>query len=215
MKARPIAFALLVASLSMSNALHAQSLGELAKKTQEQRDKGKAEAEKAKSDGAQGKAASATGQSSTPSAKVYTNKDLVNDPAQPPAVPAEAKTQPTVKEASNKEAETAKSEEPQKGEAYWRRRMATLRGNLVSANAACVPLADKVRELDAIYADSVFYVDGRAMVNRASAAVIETKQADAKAELRQCVAKVALAETAVATAEEEARRAGVLPGWVR
>ena len=53
------------------------------------------------------------------------------------------------------------------------------------------------------------------MVNRASAAVIETKQVDAKTELRQCVAKVALDQTAIDTAEEEARRLSVLPGWLR
>jgi hypothetical protein len=53
------------------------------------------------------------------------------------------------------------------------------------------------------------------MVNWASAAVIETQQVAAKAELRQCVAKVALDYTAIATVEEEARRLGVLPGWLR
>ena len=93
--------------------------------------------------------------------------------------------------------------------------MTTLRGNLARDNAACVPIAQKVRELDALYAESVFYVDGRAMVNRAAAAVIETKQVEAKAELAQCTAKVALDRTAIDTAEEEARRLGVLPGWLR
>lgn len=215
MKVRPITLALLVASLGMPSALHAQSLGEIAKKAQEQRDKAKAEAEKAKTQGAQSKAGDSASKPGTAPAKTYTNKDLVDDPTRPAAVPAETKTEPPVKETSNKEAATANSEEPVKDEAYWRGRIATLRATLASDNAACVPIAQKVRELDAIYADSVFYVDGRPMVNRASSAVIETKQADAKAELRQCGAKAALAQTAIAAAEEEARRLGVLPGWLR
>lgn len=214
MKGRPIVLALLAASLSMPAALHAQSLGDIAKKAQEQRDKAKAEAEKAKTEGEQGKAGTSTAKPNTPPAKVYTNKDLVDDPTRPAGAPAETKTEPAVNETSNKAA-TEKSDEPVKDEAYWRGRMTTLRGNLARDNAACEPLAEKVRVLDGIYADSVFYVDGKAMVNRASAAVIETKQADAKAELRQCVAKVALDQTAIGTVEEEARRLGVLPGWLR
>jgi hypothetical protein len=118
-----------------------------------------------------------------------------------------------VKQTSNKATENP--DEAVKDEAYWRGRMTTLRGNLARDKSACLPLAEKVRELDAIYADSVFYVDGKPMVNRASATVIETKQVDAKAELRQCVAKVALDQTAIDTAEEEARRLSVLPGWLR
>jgi prophage DNA circulation protein len=215
MKVHPITFVLLVASLSMPNALHAQSLGELAKKAQEQRDKAKAEGEKAKAEGEKGNVGASTAKPSTPPVKSYTNQDLVGDSIRPAAAPPATKTEPAVKEASSKEAATAKSDEPQKDEAYWRKRMTTLRGNLARDSAACVPVAKKVRELDDIYADSVFYVDGKPMVNRASAAVIETKQVDAKTELRQCVAKVALDQTAIDTAEEEARRLGVLPGWLR
>jgi hypothetical protein len=51
MKCRSITFVLLVASLSMPAALHGQSLGEIAKKIQEQRDTAKAEAEKTKTEG--------------------------------------------------------------------------------------------------------------------------------------------------------------------
>jgi hypothetical protein len=147
--------------------------------------------------------------------KSYSNKDLVDDPTRPAAAPAETtKAEPAVTETSKKAA-TEKSDEPVKDEAYWRARMATLRGNLARDTATCAPLAAKVRELDGLYADSVFYQDGKAMVNRASAAVIETKQVDAKAELRQCQGKAALDQTAIETAEEEARRLGALPGWLR
>ncbi len=214
MKGRHIAFALLAVSLCMPTALHAQSLGEIAKKAQEQRDKAKAEAEKAKTEAEKGNAGASTAKPSTPPVKSYTNKDLVDDPTRAVAAPAETKTEPAVNDTSHKAA-TEKSDEPVKDEAYWRARMTTLRGNLARDNAACEPLAAKVHELDGLYADSVFYVDGRPMVNRASAAVIETKQVDAKAELRQCQAKVALDQTAIGTAEEEARRLGALPGWLR
>jgi hypothetical protein len=215
MKGRLTTFTLLVASLSMPTALHAQSLADIAKKAQEQRDKAKAAAaEKAKTEGEQGKGGASTDKLNAAPTKVYTNKDLPGDSTRPAAIPVETKAEPAVDETSNKAA-TKKPDEPVKDEAYWRGRMTTLRDNLARDKAACEPLAEKVRVLDGIYADSVFYVDGKAMVNRASAAVIETKQADAKAELRQCTAKVALDQSTIATVEEEARRLGVLPGWLR
>jgi hypothetical protein len=49
----------------------------------------------------------------------------------------------------------------------------------------------------------------------AAAATIETQLVEAKAEQQKSVAKAVLDQTAIATAEEEARRRGVLPGWLR
>jgi hypothetical protein len=101
-------------------------------------------------------------------------------------------------------------------EGWWRQRMASLRDQLAMDKMACEPLAAKIRALDAIYAGYVFYdKDGTAKINTAAAAVVETKLVDARNEQRQCVAKVTLAQTAIATVEEEARRLGVLPGWLR
>jgi hypothetical protein len=198
--ARLVAVCLVVPSFTPTT--HAQSLGELAKKTQEQREKVKTDEQAKKGDGQDVKVK-----------KVYTDKDLAAVPPPPPTTPGEA-PEAAVKETATGAA-TEKAAEPVKDEAYWRGRMATLRGNLARDKAACEPISAKVRDLDALYADSIFYVDGKAMVNRASAAVIETKQVDAKAELQQCAAKVASDEAAISTAEEEARRLSVLPGWLR
>jgi len=150
-------FALLVASLRMPTALHAQSLGEVAKKAQEQRDKAKADAAaKTKTEGEQAKSGGAsTNKPSAAPTKAYTNKDLVDDPTMPAAAPAQTKTERAVNETSDKTA-TEKSDKPVKDEAYWRARMTTLRGDLARDKAACEPLAEKVRALDRIYADSVF-----------------------------------------------------------
>jgi len=136
-------------------------------------------------------------------------KDLGVVPPPPPTTPGETKAEGPVKETATG-AVTEKAAEPVEDEAYWRGRMATLRGNLARDQATCEPISAKVRDLDALYADSIFYIDGKAMVNRAADATIETKRVDARAELQQCAAKVALDQTAISTAEEEARRLNVL-----
>jgi hypothetical protein len=198
---RALLATVLLGTLGLPTALHGQSLSDLAKKTQE--DRAKAKQEQVKSDDTK-----KTDKASA--AKVYSNNDLVDVPP-PAAAPADTNTEPVATDTPQKVA----TAEPATDEAYWRRRMTTLRGNLARDNAACEPLAAKVRELDSIYASSVFYVDGKAMVNRASAAVIETKLVDAKSEQQQCLAKVTLDRAAIDTVLEEARRLGVLPGWLR
>ena len=209
--ARLVAVCLVVPFLTLN--LDAQSLVEAAKKAQEQREKAKAEQAKTKSaDTTSPESPDKT--TKPPAKKVYTNADLGAVPPPPPTTAGEKKAGAAVNETATGAA-TEKAAEPVKDEAYWRGRMATLRGNLARANAACEPLAAKVRALNTLYAESIFYVDGKAMVNRASAAVIETKLVDARAELMQCTPKVALAEAAIGAAEEEARLLGVLPGWLR
>ena len=95
-----------------SAALSAQSLGDIAKKTQEQRDKAKA----------------------TP-ARSYTNETLTADPTAPKpktesgesSEKSPAPTPATVE----KDAAGKKPDEPAKDEAYWRKRMAPLLEKLV------------------------------------------------------------------------------------
>jgi hypothetical protein len=221
---------------ALPTSARAQSLGEIAQKAKEAREKAQADSAKAAADAkakcpadtaAQG---AATKSPSCDPAKPAAPKTVYNDDSlkqlapsagTSPAVPDPTSTDASTKEAANKASskegppKTNSTDQPIKDEAYWRERMTTLRGNLARDNAACGPIEQKVRELDALYADSVFYVDGKAMVNRASAAVIETRQVEANAELRQCRGKAALDQKAIDEAEEEARRLGVLPGWLR
>jgi hypothetical protein len=103
-----------------------------------------------------------------------------------------------------------------KDEGWWRKRMANLRDQLAMDKAACEPIAGQIRALESTYASYVFHdKDGTAKINTAAASVVETKLVDARTEQGKCVAKVTLDQTAIATVEEEARRLGVLPGWLR
>jgi hypothetical protein len=138
-----------------------------------------------------------------PPAKVYTNKDLLAVDHVPPA-PAAAK--PT---ASAPEPAPASSEEtlpPLKNEAYWRDRMRPLRERLDRARA----LADDtkrraealMRSADRCFAIGVVCAD-------------YTESLRLTEEQKTLVADLARAEQDVAALEEEARRAGVPPGWLR
>jgi hypothetical protein len=124
---------------------------------------------------------------------------------------AAAASTPTVTKSEGTDTTTAT-----KDEAWWRARMGGLRNELSMDKAACEPLAAKIRALQSTYDSYVFYDrDGTAKINTAAAATIETKLVEAKNEQQKCVAKVALDQTTIGTAEEEARRLGVLPGWLR
>jgi hypothetical protein len=104
----------------------------------------------------------------------------------------------------------------EKDEGWWRTRMGGLRDQLAMDKSVCEPIAAKIMALQSTYDSYIFYdKNGTAKINTAAAAVIETKLVDARTEQRQCVAKVAVDQTAIDTVEEEARRLGVLPGWLR
>jgi hypothetical protein len=61
--------------------------------------------------------------------------------------------------------------------------MGRLRDQLAMDKTACEPLAAKIRALQSTYDSYVFYDrDGRAKINTAAAAVVETKLVDANAE---------------------------------
>jgi len=193
-----------------TTALHAQSLADVAKKAEEQR--AKARQEQSKSEDTKG--------TDKPSAtKVFTNKDLVDVPSPPAAAPAETKTESAAKDTSNKTATEKPNEPAVKDETYWKGRMLVLRQNLDRDRGACPPLATKVRTLEnALAATQTTMVQGNQIVPAefaAPAAAVRTKLADAVTELGQCTAKVKTDQQAVTDLEEEGRRAGALPGWLR
>jgi hypothetical protein len=101
-------------------------------------------------------------------------------------------------------------------EKWWRARMSGLRDQLVTDKATCQPIAAKIVALQNTYDSYVFTgSDGTRKINTAAAATIETQVVAAQAEQRKCAAKVALDQSSIGIAEEEARRLGVLPGWLR
>ena len=143
-----------------------------------------------------------------PPAKVYSNKDLTavaqlppapattNSTAPAPAAPATAPSTPS----ANKSSPGAKDE------AYWRDRMRPRRERLDSARA----LADDtkrraetlMRSADRCFAVGVVCAD-------------YTESLRLTEEHNVLVADVERAERDVAALEEEGRRAGVPPGWLR
>lgn len=180
-------------ALSVSLPLHAQSLAEAAKKAEE------AHAAAKKSSGEK------TGDAATkPPTKIYSNKDLKDVPSTPVAAgaaepaPVSAPTESTV-DAKDKPVVNVK-----KDESYWKARMRELLAQLASdtaSNAATQTqlkgLSDYVRpdgSMVPVVADNVF---------------------KAQAELNRTLAAIQTDKRAITDLEEEARRAGVPPGWLR
>jgi hypothetical protein len=136
------------------------------------------------------------------SGKVYTNKDLgtlpPGTPAPPPPPPAAA--------AAAKETEKPEDKEPPKDQAYWSGRLNELRTALQRDETYVEALQTRVNSLSADF------------VNRddpAQRAVISADRQKATAELDRLKTQIAATKKAIADLEEEARRAGVPPGWLR
>jgi hypothetical protein len=168
--------------------LGAQSLGDVAKKEEERR-KGVAQA-----------------------GKVYTNKDLrpVPPSTTPPveAKPSDVKPEdPKAKEApKNAQPADAKDKPVVKDQAYWADRKKALLGQLDRDQTYSDALQSRINALTADF------------VNRADPAqraVIERDRQKALAELANLKKQIEDDKNALAGFEEEARRAGVPPGWLR
>lgn len=140
-----------------------------------------------------------------PRAKIYTNKDLPAadriPPAPSPATPIATPSTPAPPAASEADVPA----DP-KSEAHWRERMRPLRERLDRARA----LADDTkRRAEALMrsADQCFRIGIVCADYTESLRLTE--------EHKTLAADVARAERDVAALEEEARKAGVPPGWVR
>jgi hypothetical protein len=210
MKGRPVVLALLAASLSMPTALHAQSLGDIAKKAQEQRDKAKAEAEKAKTEGEK------AGQpAAKPLSKTYTNKDLTDTPpAEKPAseaAPSKSTSSETKKSADKADSTADKSSEIGKAvvkdEAYWRGRWTPLHEKLGEDLQKALSLRGRIYDL-------TVELIGIGPLN-ARRGGVETERQRLITEAEAVDNMIAKDKAALAAVEEEGRRASALPGWFR
>jgi hypothetical protein len=177
----------LVASLGLSAG--AQSLADLAKKTQEDREKSKA-----------------------PAAKVITNDDLKPGrvPSDQPAADAQKSAEILKKETPAVDAKPeTKTDAPAvkdtKGEAYWQGRYTALDAKLTEAIAKESALNDQMRTLMAQIADASGADRGNLLDDR-------TRLADDLKAARDAVAANRAAMTAL---EEEGRKAGADPKWLR
>jgi hypothetical protein len=168
--------------------LSAQSLADIAKKEEERR-----------------KAVSAP-------AKVYTNKDLT--PTAAGSTPAPAKAGEAPKDADkDKESKDTKDtkdtkgkDEPVKDQAYWSGRLKQLQTQLDRDQAFADAIQTRINSLATDF------------VNRddpAQRAVIERDRLKAVAEQARLTKAIQDDKKALADLQEEARRAGVPPGWMR
>lgn len=174
-----------ILSVCIGTPLFAQSLADVAKKEEERRKEIKA-----------------------PS-KVITNKDLSAVPASstptpPAAAPAAPAADAKDKDAKDKEKDTAK--EPAKDKDYWAGRMKALQEALDRDQTYAAALQSRINALTTDF------------VNRddpAQRSVIERDRNKALAELDRLKDQIQKDKKALADLDEEARRAGVPPGWLR
>jgi hypothetical protein len=186
---RPVAAAALifVAGSLLSGPAWAQSLADLAKKEDDRR------------------------KATPPPAKVYTNKDLNAVPAGSPPTPATpsepaAKTPDSDSKADSTKPASAGEKVVVKDEAYWAGRLKALQATLARDQNYADAMQTRINALTTDF------------VNRddpAQRAVIERNRQKSVAELASLTKSVQDTKKAIADLLEEARRAGVPPGWLR
>jgi hypothetical protein len=135
-------------------------------------------------------------------AKVYTDKD-VKQKAVPPATGEPAKAAPA---APTPVAEAPKPDQPVKDQAWWKGRIDQAREDLRRSEMFAEALQTRVNSLTADFAarDDPF-----------QRAKISDDRQKALAEMGRVKAEIEQHKKAIATIEEEARQAGVPPGWIR
>jgi DNA repair exonuclease SbcCD ATPase subunit len=142
-------------------------------------------------------------------AKVYTNKDLAPVPASstPPPAPSSTSGAPAASTpAKEDEKEKDQAKEPVKDQKYWAGRMKALQETLTRDEGYAEAMQTRLNSLQTDF------------VNRddpAQRAVIERDRNKVQAELERLKKAVVDEKKAIDDFMEEARRAGVPPGWLR
>jgi hypothetical protein len=144
--------------------------------------------------------------------KVYTNKDLVEvpggTPPPPPASPSDtaAATDPSSTSGGGDSGKNDDDKSTARDKAYWTKRLKALQDKLDNDTAFASALQSQINGLTTDF------------VNRddpSQRAVIEGQRNKALSELNRLKAAIPLDNKAIADLLEEARRAGVPPGWLR
>jgi len=144
------------------------------------------------------------------SSKVLTNKDL--RPTDHPPPPPPVSTTPAPAPGAGPDAPPAKSpgdldaEQAQKDEQAWRQKMKDARLALERNQMYADALQSKINAL---------WADFTARDDPAQRAQIELERKRALAEQERVKGEIEAQKKAVADLEEEARKAGVPPGWIR
>lgn len=138
--------------------------------------------------------------------KVYTNEDLKAVPPPPVTAAAPAQAAPAQAAADTKKADDRKPPEEEKGESYWHGRMAQAREELRRNEMFRDALQTKIYSLSNDFA---------ARDDPAERAHIASDRQQALAEQTRVTGDIEKNKKAIADLEEEARQAGVPPGWIR
>lgn len=143
----------------------------------------------------------------TQPSKVLTNKDLKPVIAPPPPAPAPADA-PAPAEGAAPPGEAAPDEEQQReqDEQAWRNKMNDARQALDRSQMYADALQSKINAL---------WGDFTARDNPVERAQIEIERKKAIAEQERVKGEIEAQKKAIADLEEEARKAGVPPGWIR
>lgn len=171
-----------------SRAVAAQSLAEVAKKEEERR------------------------KTLPEAAKVYTNKDLTALPAGssmalPPSPAAPAKPADAAKDADKAAKDKdGKDKEPAKDQAYWAGRLKTLQDTINRDQTYVEALQTRINSLTA---------DAYGRDDPVQRAALTADRQRALAEHARLTKSIQDNKKAIADLREEARRAGVPPGWLR
>ena len=146
-----------------------------------------------------------------PSGKVYTNKDLPASAQTPagaaPATPVDPVAAATAeKPAEQKPEGEAKPEGETKDEAWWKNRIMSTREELRRNEMFAEALQTRINALSRDYTSRD---------NPAQRRQIGQDRAEALSELNRVKQDVERGKKQIADIEEEARKAGVPPGWLR
>jgi len=163
----------------------AQSLGELAQREKERR------------------------KTTPPAAKTYTNSDLkqVPPPSGTPGKPADEPAKAgDAKKPEPEKVEASKTPEPAKDESYWRGRIMAAREDVRRNEAFKEALQTRINALTA---------DFSARDDPYQRAKVADDRQKALAEMARVSADIEKTTKQIAEIEDEARRAGVPPGWLR
>src|SRR2546423_1111909 len=139
-------------------------------------------------------------------AKVYTNKDLGAVPAAPPPAAGTPATAPAATDAKAAAAKDGKDKESAKDQAYWAGRMKTLQTQLERDTTFADALQSKINALT---------TDFSARDDPAQRATLERDRQKSIAEMNRLKQAIVDGKKAIADLQDEARRAGVPPGWLR
>ena len=137
-------------------------------------------------------------------AKVYTKKDLPPSPPSPPPPPAGSST--TAPPADESKQAEKKPAEDEKDEAWWKNRISQVREEQRRNEMFAEALQTRINSL------STDFVNRDDPYQRAK---IGEDRDKAIAELARVKADVDRAKKQIEDIEEEARKAGVPPGWLR